>query len=268
MTTENAERTERGGGNRLLARITRLEWGGAAPAALVLAALTVAEPEIVDAPFENSRTAIFTFGGTAAAAVALFVMLRLRVHPVARLLALGVPFVVVSWWLLSPFFIDDSVDDDFATTIAGAAQEPKTDDRGGSAAANDSDAHPGASTSTSAPPKAGAPRLLGSGQFVGLAGHDGSGDAGFFALSDGSSVLRFENFDIENGPDLRLYVMPGAGQTEPGDDSLYLGELRGNVGDQTYELPADFKLEPGDWTVLVWCEAFRVEFVAATVTVG
>lgn len=37
---------------------------------------------------------------------------------VARLLVLGVPFVAVSWWLLSPFFIDDVVNEDFTTSIA------------------------------------------------------------------------------------------------------------------------------------------------------
>ena len=86
-------------------------------------------------------------------------------------------------------------------------------------------------------------------------------------MEGGSRVLRLENFDIQNGPDLRLYVVAGADQTEPGDESLYLGALRGNVGNQTYDLPDDFELAPGEWTILVWCEAFGVEFVAATVTV-
>ncbi len=80
-------------------------------------------------------------------------------------------------------------------------------------------------------------------------------------------MLRLENFDIQNGPDLRLYVVPGARQTDPGRDGVYVGELRGNVGNQTYDLPEGFDLGSRDWTVLVWCEAFKVEFVAATVTV-
>jgi hypothetical protein len=37
---------------------------------------------------------------------------------------------------------------------------------------------------------------------------------------NGSQVLRLENFDIENGPDLRLYLVPGAGKADPTDDSL------------------------------------------------
>lgn len=257
MSIETGERSEADpastAGAGLLHRVSRLEWGVATLAAVVLAGLTIAEPDVLGAPFENTRTVVFTFGGTVAAAAALVVMLWLRVHPAVRVLVLGVPFVAVSWWLLSPFFIDDVVNDEFTTSIADADPAP-----GSSPAATDPDAN-GAAPS--------GPTLLGSGRFVGLAGHDGTGDAGFFALEDGTRVLRLENFDIQNGPDLRLYVVPGADQTNPSDDSLYLGDLRGNVGDQTYDLPAAFSLAAGEWTVLVWCEAFSVEFVAATVTV-
>jgi hypothetical protein len=80
-------------------------------------------------------------------------------------------------------------------------------------------------------------------------------------------VLRFENFDIENGPDLKLYLLPGQDRRAPDDDALYFGDLKGNVGDQTYEIPADYEVTPGPWTVLVWCEAFTVEFVAASFAV-
>jgi hypothetical protein len=275
--TGSDERTvsKSGGGpaNRLLARVSRLEWVAAAIAVVVLGLLALAEPDILEAPFENDRTVTFTVGGTTLAAVALVVMLWLRVHPVVRLAVLGVPFVAVSWWLLSPFFIDEVVDDEFATSIAEAT---------GPAAETDRDPQPdGAAPGTTTDPgpddgadppgesdPGDAPRLLGTGRFVGLAGHDGSGDAGFFSLPGGGVVLRLESFDIDNGPDLRLYVVPGADQTSPGDGSLSLGRLRGNVGDQTYGLPAGFVPDPGDWTVLVWCEAFDVEFVAATVTIA
>jgi hypothetical protein len=242
-----------------LGRVSRLEWAVAAVAAVVLAGLVVAEPDVLDAPLENTRTVVFTFGGTAVAAFVLVVMLSLRVHPIVRVLVLGIPFVAVSWWLLSPFFVDDVVDDDFATSIADARPAPD--------AADDPDSESTESTLSTADAVPVGPTLRGAGEFVGLAGHEGSGDAGFFALEDGSHVLRLENFDIDNGPDLRLYVVPGVDQTDPIEDSLYLGELRGNVGDQSYDLPAEFVLTPGNWTVLVWCEAFSVEFVAASVAV-
>jgi hypothetical protein len=103
---------------------------------------------------------------------------------------------------------------------------------------------------------------------VGLAGHDGTGDAGIFRLEDGSLVLRLENFDIDNGPDLELYLVPGSESYSPGDGSLHLGALKGNVGNQTYEIPANFEVSAGPWTALVWCEAFTVEFVGATLEIA
>ncbi len=268
MTTDLTERSDPSAQTpiaaRLVGRITRVEWTLAALTVVVLAGLVIAEPDVLEAPFENGRTLAFTFGGTTLAAVALVVMLQLRAPPVVRILVLGVPFVAVSWWLISPFFIDDVVNEDFSTSIASAGSD--------GAAVNDPDAttvpvDADVSPPTTAPPAPAGPTLLGSGRFVGLAGHHGTGDAGFFALEDGAGVLRLEHLDIQNGPDLRLYVVNGADQTSPGNDSLYLGELRGNVGNQTYDLPADFSLTSGDWTVLVWCEAFSVEFVAATITV-
>ena len=236
--------------------------------AVIVTGLVVAEPAIVEAPFENARTVTFTFGGTVVAAIALVIMLQLRVWPVVRVLALALPFVLVSWWLMSPFFIDEEVDDDFATSIAAAGGRSTAS----TGSAVDPAVSPGSGgTATTVPPTpmptATGPVLRGAGQFVGLAGHEGTGDAGFFAVADDALVLRLEDLDIQNGPDLRLYVVPGPAQTSPGDDSLYLGELLGNVGNQTYELPAEFALTSGDWTVLVWCEAFSVEFVAATITV-
>jgi hypothetical protein len=290
-----------------LQRISRLEWAVAAVTALVGIALVVAEPAILEAPVENTRTITFTVGGTVAAAVALVVMLRLRVPSPLRVVVLGVPFVAVSWWLVAPFFIDDVVHDEFETSIAAASEQsgPRQTDAespstvgqpdaespvtvgppdaeppapgGGSAGTEATSAQGTGGATESAPPSVPesstpaepvGPVLLGAGQIAGLAGHEGTGDVGVFRLDDGSHVLRLEHLDIQNGPDLHLYVVPGADQTSPGEGSLYLGALRGNVGDLTYELPTEFIPTPGSWTVLVWCEAFDVEFVAATLLIA
>jgi hypothetical protein len=265
------ERTSPAGRRDLLARVTRGEWLLAAVLAVVLVVLVVIEPAVLEAPVENARTLTFTLGGTAIAATALVVMLRHRVHPVVRALVLAVPFVAVSWWLLSPFFIDEVVEDAFATSIAEADRSAATVDDAATGAVTEPSAAgsaPGATTTTTAPAPPPGPVLLGAGRFVGLAGHEGTGDAGFFRLDDGRTALRLENLDIDNGPDLQLYVVPGADQLAPGGSALHLGPLRGNVGNQTYDLPPTFALPPGGWTVLVWCEAFDVEFVAATVVVA
>jgi hypothetical protein len=261
--------------------------------------LVLVEPDILEAPFENWRTLLFTFGGTALAAIAYVVMLRFRVPAVARVVVLVVPFAIVNWWLLSPYFIDDVVDEGFSASISeqlGTADETPTtpapaeleeDSTAGStpataaveeeaegsdeAAAEEESASGETTTTTTAPATTttvpSGPVLLGAGQFVGLAGHSGTGDAGLFQNPDGSLVLRFENFDIQNGPDLEVYLVPGADQTSLSEGSIHLGALKGNIGDQNYELPPGTELGPGAYTALVWCEAFSVEFVGATIEI-
>jgi hypothetical protein len=252
----------------LLGRISRLEVLTATLIAAIMAVLVVIEPSILEAPFENGRTLLFTVGGTVAAALALLLMLQLRVPAPVRVIVLVVPFVIVNWWLLSPYFVDDVVDEEFSTSISAQLDEtPATPDP--TTAPDDTAGASPSSTPTVAetPAETSGPVLLGAGQFVGLAGHSGTGDAGVFEKPDGSLVLRFENFDIENGPDLEVYLVPGADQTSLGEGSIALGALEGNVGDQTYELPAGTRLAPGPYTALVWCEAFSVEFVGATIDV-
>ena len=284
----------------LVSRITRFEILVGAVIAAVMLLLVLIEPNILEAPFENERTLLFTVGGTAIAAIAYAVMLWLRVPAVIRVIVLVVPFAIVNWWLLSPYFIDDVVDEDFSTSISeqsATADEPatpaapETEDGGASpatkppalagpveeyqatesseSAAEEEPAveEPGASAAPTKeePPQLAGPVLLGAGQFVGLAGHDGTGDAGIFRNPDGPLVLRFENFDIENGPDLEVYLVPGPDQTSPVEGSIHLGALKGNIGDQNYELPTGTELAAGTYTALVWCESFSVEFVGATI---
>ena len=270
----------------LISRITRLEIIVGAVIAVVMLSLVVIEPDILEAPFENARTVLFTFGGTALAAVAFVGMLRFRVPALVRVVVLVVPFVIVNWWLISPYFVANVIDEGFSASISEQLGTPnETPGSPADSATPEVEEEP---TDDSAPPATDAPQptepesgveepsppvppsgpvLLGAGQFVGLAGHSGTGDAGIFQNPDGSLVLRFENFDIENGPDLEVYLVPGPDQTSLLDGSIHLGPLKGNIGDQNYELPPGTELVPGAYTVLVWCEAFSVEFVGATIDV-
>jgi hypothetical protein len=135
-TVPSGSRVERTAGVRSLAarlvgRITALEWIIGGLVAALMLVLVVIEPDILQSPAENSRTILFTVGGTAAAAVALVVMLWLNVPAILRILVLWVPFAIVSWWLISPFFIDDVVDEDFSTSIVtqlDEGEEPATPD--------------------------------------------------------------------------------------------------------------------------------------------
>lgn len=97
--------------------------------------------------------------------------------------------------------------------------------------------------------------------------HPGVGRA--VVLNDGSTqrFLRFEeDFATDNGPDLNVYL--SAGVTADGDAGMFdddfvdLGDLKGNIGSQNYEIPSDVDLDLYD-TVVIWCVRFGVAFAAA-----
>lgn len=108
------------------------------------------------------------------------------------------------------------------------------------------------------------PRELGA---AGLAGidHDVTGTASIIDLGDGTSVVRFADFDVEPGPDYFVYLLDGAGVQSP-DGGVLLGGLKGTRGDQNYAVPAGTEIS-GDTTVLIWCRAFVTPVANATITV-
>jgi hypothetical protein len=113
-----------------------------------------------------------------------------------------------------------------------------------------------------------APRnvLLGRGRFEAVR-HPAQGVASAIRLARGGRVLTLTGFDVDNGPDLRLYLVAGRASDE-GDvrDYVDLGALKGNRGDQQYELPRGLDLERYS-TVVVWCRAFSVLFARAPLRV-
>ena len=105
-------------------------------------------------------------------------------------------------------------------------------------------------------------------------GAEATGAEGMFRpLAHGASgiakvvgdTLRFEDFEVENGPDLFVYLSAadadGPGRAL-GDDIVDLGRLKGNIGSQNYAIPEGTDLEKYK-TVVVWCRRFTVAFAAA-----
>src|SRR5438874_2258846 len=68
-------------------------------------------------------------------------------------------------------------------------------------------------------------------------------------------------FSTSPGPDLRVRVAPGGGTDGSADGVADLGALKGNRGDQQYDLPAGFVVRGA--TVLIWCRAFSALFGSA-----
>ena len=100
-----------------------------------------------------------------------------------------------------------------------------------------------------------------SGRFSSIA-HESTGKAAVVELPSGARKLTLSDFETDPGPDLRLYVSMG----DPADGDLGrfrdLGALKGNVGDQQYDLSRQVKIARYP-TVVVWCRAFSVAFTSA-----
>lgn len=95
--------------------------------------------------------------------------------------------------------------------------------------------------------------------------HQGEGNA-FVIETDQGSFVRFTEFEVTNGPDLKVWLVKHDNPRSSGDVSgsewIALGSLKGNIGDQNYAIPADVDVSQYR-SVVVWCEAFSVLFATA-----
>ncbi len=101
--------------------------------------------------------------------------------------------------------------------------------------------------------------------------HKGEGSATIYALPDGSRVLRFEDFRVTNGPDLRVLLAMHPDPQSRGDvhsaEYVELGKLKGNIGNQNYPFPDG--VSPDDYgSVIIYCKPFQVVFSVAPLTEG
>ena len=98
--------------------------------------------------------------------------------------------------------------------------------------------------------------------------HATSGRASIYKGMDGKTVLRLTNFKTSNGPDVHVLLI-AAKDAEDNQNFLSsmterveLGKLKGNEGDQNYEIPAGTDLGKFK-TVAIYCERFNATFGAA-----
>ena len=112
-------------------------------------------------------------------------------------------------------------------------------------------------------PGGGEGNVLARGMFRSLA-HHGTGDALLLTSGD-STIVRLENLDVENGPDLRVYLStaPSVASAETfNDEFVDLGALKANMGNQNYAVPRG--VDARDYrSVVVWCRRFSVGFAVA-----
>lgn len=112
---------------------------------------------------------------------------------------------------------------------------------------------------------AAAPTALARGEFHGVA-HETRGTATLYRRPDGSRVLRLTGFATSDGPDVRVYLVAAGDATDAATVTragfVELGRLKGNVGDQNYDVPAEVDLERYR-AVTIWCRRFSVNFGTA-----
>jgi hypothetical protein len=221
-------------------RRPRLPVAVLAPVVLLLVAL-VARPQQVRTTLASPRV-----WALAVAVVAVTLLLRRATRAVPRLprraadVVVAVPAVVAVLVLVVPTLRSTTVSEE----LEGLAPASGT-------AASDGGAADGA------------PVRVATAEVEGI-GHRASGSASLVELADGTLVVRFEDLDVDPGPDYRVILVPGAGAEEPGD-GVELGRLKATSGDQNYELPDGTEVER-PFTALIWCEAFSVPIAGASIT--
>jgi Electron transfer DM13 len=112
------------------------------------------------------------------------------------------------------------------------------------------------------------PRILFSGDFHNGA-HETKGLATIYELAGGKRVLRFTDFETSNGPEVVVYLIAADdaidSDTVKNTDHISLGPIKGNIGDQNYDIPSDVDLTKYH-AVTIWCQRFGVNFGTAPLT--
>jgi hypothetical protein len=107
--------------------------------------------------------------------------------------------------------------------------------------------------------------VLAAGSFHSVA-HDTKGTASVYQLADGKRILRLTTFETSNGPDVHVYFVAASDASDSDTVKkagfLELGSLKGNIGDQNYDLPSGADLAKYR-AVTIWCKRFSVNFGTA-----
>jgi hypothetical protein len=146
------------------------------------------------------------------------------------LVAAGLPILIAAWWAFRPekLWINQKVNE--------PAPFVSTDD----------------------------PQPLYTGLLQGRA-HQTSGRATIYKSTDGRQYLRLTDFATSNGPDVHVVLAQSTDQSLRQDivkgqlNSVELGLLKGNQGDQNYNLPGPVDLGKYN-AVVIYCERFHAVF--------
>jgi len=172
---------------------------------------------------------------------------RLWRHPVTRIAAAALVIAVALaayWFQPWKLVTDTTVDEPFPTAARSMPSAPVS----------------------AAPPQT--PVVVAEGALISHE-HSTSGTAKLVRLPDGAHVLRLENLDTSDGP--QLVVLLTDSPVIAGRDGWHvfeqgrhvdLGALKGNRGSANYRIPDGVDIK-GLKSVSIWCDRFDVSFGAA-----
>lgn len=200
----------------------------------------------------------------------------------------------VGWWLISPLFITQTVDEAFPlnfpdqATIAQMSdaelqelqtdinaaipseeelvQMPETAQQALEGQVMEAAAAMPAQAVDEAMPAEAQPVAVLQGEFIDADNfHQGAGTATIYQLPNGNHIVRFENFEVTNGPNLHVLLASNPQPTSSADkgDYIDLGSLKGNAGNQNYEIPAGTDISQYQ-SIVIYCVPFQVVFSTAT----
>ena len=190
---------------------------------------------------------------------------------IAVAIVAAIPAAAVGWWLGSPLFLNRAVDEQFPLA-ANAVVPDSMSMSEAEATMVAADAMPDTAMDDQMVEAMGsllAPEALKSGQFRDADSfHTGEGSATIWDLGNDERTLRFQDFRVRNGPDLRVLLVKhpdpmGRDEvTGGGAGFVELAPLKGNVGNQNYDIPPDIDLDAYN-SVVIYCWPFRVIFSVA-----
>ncbi len=161
----------------------------------------------------------------------------------------------IGWWLASPLFIDKVVNEEPVMAEHETEKDDmKEEEMDSDMKEDDSSSQDGLTNDT----------MEKSETYTGsFTGADSSHQAmGIVTVSEKN--VRLEDFEVTNGPDLYVYLVEEGQETKEG---VSLGKLKGNIGNQNYELPED-KMATDGMKIVIWCKQFNKDFGMAELSKG
>lgn len=156
---------------------------------------------------------------------------------------------IFAWWAFSPLLFDVEVNDELPSNTRQETDVPTPEQ-----VTETTDTETETDVVNTEEPEAAAEPGERVYPITGTTGHPASGNIRV-ALTPEEKIVRYENYEGTNGPDLKIYLAKDLEANEYID----LGPSRANKGNINYSVPMNIDVDDYQY-VLTWCEAFGVLF--------